>query len=133
MLQLGLNFPTIAEGLDLPLDVVQRVGESFQRQHVTAFMKLLKENRSLFSQEALAELAELVAPLPDEVADLAFAIALWLRKPPYSAQLNAWKQLLNTIDISNLNPVFRGDCDPVNTTEVTVNKQLLQRAIQGEA
>lgn len=129
LIQLGLDFPTIAEGLDLPLDVVQRVGESFQQQHVTAFIELINQERSLFSLSDLAQLAELIAPLPDEMADLSTAIALWLREAGHSVQLKALKEVLKTMGSGNFENMMGTNSDSVNSTELMINKQLLLAAI----
>ncbi|HBE21491.1 MAG TPA: hypothetical protein DEG17_09615 [Cyanobacteria bacterium UBA11149] len=69
----------------------------------------------------MAELAELIAPLADEVAELAFAIALWLREAGHSVQLNALKEFLKTME---------NEQDSVDTTELKINKQVLLEAIQ---
>lgn len=129
LIQLGLSFQTIAEALDLPLEVVQRVGESFQQQYVTAFIELLNQERSLFSPEELAQLAELIAPLPDRMGELSNAIAVWLREAEHSVQLNALKEVLKMMGNGNFENMMGTNSDSVNSTELTVNKQVLLAAI----
>ena len=55
----------IAEGLDLPGQVVQQAMQSFSGQNVLAFIELLQKRRELFSAQDLVDLAELI--IYDEV------------------------------------------------------------------
>jgi hypothetical protein len=50
---------------------------SFPEQNVAAFIELLARQRSLFSSENLAELEQLVLPLPDDIKELSKAISEW--------------------------------------------------------
>jgi hypothetical protein len=115
---LGLSLEAIAEALDLPPSLVQPVAELFYGQNITAFIELLKNQRSLFSAQDLADLAGLIAPLPDRIEDLSSAIALWCKQEDRSVQRNALKQVRQTLSSDPL-------VGEVNSSELTINKQIL--------
>jgi predicted transposase/invertase (TIGR01784 family) len=132
LLQLGLTSAQIAEALKLPLELVQQTAQqttrkamSFYEQNVAAFIELLTRQRSLFTPEYLAELEQVVAPLPDDIEELAKAIAEWCEEHPEvdEAQLR-------------LLPNNSGEKAPgskegkVKTPNYELNKQTLQNAIQ---
>jgi hypothetical protein len=97
----------------------------FSDQNVDAFIELLTEQRSLFTPEDLAELEELVAPLPDDIEVLSNVISEWCEEHPEidEAQLK-------------LLPDSSGERAPgskegkVKTPNYELNKQTLQNAIQ---
>ena len=132
LLPMGLSLEQIAQALDLPLEVVQttvkkikRQSMSFSKQNVDAFIELLTAQRSLFTSDDLAELEELVAPLPDDIETLSNVISEWCEKHPEidEAQLK-------------LLPSKSGEKEPgskegkVKTPDYELNKQTLQNAIQ---
>jgi DNA-binding transcriptional MerR regulator len=123
LLELGLSLQAIPEALDLPLELVQPVAELFYQQNITAFIELLKNQRSLFSAEDLAELAGLIAPLPDQIEDLSSAISLWCKQEQRSAQRNALKQVRQTLSSDTL-------IGEVNSSELAINKQMLLESIE---
>jgi len=57
------------------MNVLQSAAESFSQHNVAAFIELLNHRRWLFSSQDLAELAELIEPLPDKIETLSHAIA----------------------------------------------------------
>ncbi len=84
LLLMGLSLEQIAQALDLPIEVVQQAAQqitsqtmSFSEQNVAAFIELLTHQCSLFSPENLAELEQLVLPLPDDIEELSKAISEW--------------------------------------------------------
>ncbi len=132
LLPMGLSLEQIAQALDLPLEIVQttvrkirRESMPFSDQNVDAFIELLTEQRSLFTPEDLAELEELVAPLPDDIEVLSNVISEWCEEHPEidEAQLK-------------LLPDNSGERAPgskegkVKTPNYELNKQTLQNAIQ---
>ncbi len=132
LLPMGLSLEQIAQALDLPLEIVQttvrkirRESMPFSDQNVDAFIELLTEQRSLFTPEDLAELEELVAPLPDDIEVLSNVISEWCEEHPEidEAQLK-------------LLPDSSGERAPgskegkVKTPNYELNKQTLQNAIQ---
>lgn len=132
LLQLGLTSDQIAEALKLPLELVQQTAQqttskamSFSEKNVAAFIELLTRQRSLFTPEYLAELEQVVAPLPDDIEELSKAIAEWCEEHPEvdEAQLK-------------LLPNNSGEKAPgskegkVKTPNYELNKQTLQNAIQ---
>ncbi len=132
LLPMGLSLEQIAQALDLPLEIVQttvrkirRESMPFSDQNVDAFIELLTEQRSLFTLEDLAELEELVAPLPDDIEVLSNVISEWCEEHPEidEAQLK-------------LLPDNSGERAPgskegnVKTPNYELNKQTLQNAIQ---
>ncbi len=90
LLPMGLSLEQMAQALDLSLEVVQqtvrkirRESLSFPEQNVEAFIELLTHQRSLFTSEDLAELEQLVTPLPDELEELSKAIFHWCEQHPH--------------------------------------------------
>jgi len=88
-LRLGLTLEQIAGALKLPLELVQQTAQqitsqamSFSEQNVAAFMELLTRQRSLFSSDHLAELEQLVTPLPDDIKEISKALSSWYKKHP---------------------------------------------------
>jgi predicted transposase/invertase (TIGR01784 family) len=89
LLPMGLSLEQIAQALDLPLELVQttvrkisRESMSFSEHNVDAFIELLIHQRSLFKSEDLAELEQLVSPLPDDIEELSKAISSWCKQHP---------------------------------------------------
>ncbi|MEQ9016496.1 MAG: hypothetical protein RID90_18820, partial [Marinovum algicola] len=54
---------------------------------------LLNNQRSLFSQQDLAALVELIQPLPDKIEDLSYAIAQWCKQEGHTPLLILWRQI----------------------------------------
>jgi len=84
LLPMGLDLEQIAHALDLPLEIVQKTVNklrrgflSFPEQNIDAFIELLTEQYSLFLSGYLAELEQLLAPLPDDIEELSEAISRW--------------------------------------------------------
>ncbi|MEQ9483036.1 Rpn family recombination-promoting nuclease/putative transposase [Coleofasciculus sp. F4-SAH-05] len=132
LLQLGLTSAQIAEALKLPLELVQQTAQqttrkamSFSEQNVAAFIELLTRQRSLFTPEDLAELEQVVAPLPDDIEALSNAISEWCEEHPEvdEAQL----KLLPDKSGERLPGSKEGK---VKTPNYELNKQTLQNAIQ---
>jgi len=134
LLQLGLTSEQIAEALKLPLELVQQTAQqttsqamSFSEQNIDAFIQLLTRQRSLFTPEYLAELEQVVAPLPDDIEALSNAISEWCEEHPEidEAQL---KLLANP---NNSGERTQGSKeDVVKTPNDELNKQTLKNAIQ---
>ncbi|MEQ8962425.1 MAG: DUF2887 domain-containing protein, partial [Coleofasciculus sp. C2-GNP5-27] len=134
LLQLGLTSAQIAEALKLPLELVQQTAQqttrqamSFSEQNVAAFIELLTHQRSLFTPEDLAELEQVVDPLPNDITEISKALSSWYKKHPQIRE--AQLQLLP-------NPNDSGDKAPgskegnVKTPNYELNKQTLKNAIQ---
>ena len=131
LLPMGLSLEQIAQALDLPLEVVQttvrkikRESLSFTEQNIDAFIELLTEQRSLFPSENLAELEELLAPLPDDIELLSNVISEWCEKHPEidEAQL----KLLPDNSMERTPGSKEGN---VKTPNYELNKQTLQNTI----
>ncbi|MEW6490973.1 MAG: Rpn family recombination-promoting nuclease/putative transposase [Cyanobacteriota bacterium] len=129
MLQLGLSLEVIAEALDLPVEVVQQAAYSFSEQNIAAFIELLNHQRELFSSQDLAQLAQLIAPLPDKIEDLCNAIAQWCKQEEHSAQLEAWRQVLSGLLSATVEKLIGTNADTASTSECPLNKSTLQNAI----
>jgi len=132
LLQLGLTSAQIAEALQLPLELVQQTAQqttrqamSFSEQNVATFIELLTSQRSLFTPEYLAELEQVVAPLPDDIEELSKAISEWCEEHPEvnEAQL----KLLPNNSGEKAPGSKEGKVKPPN---YELNKQTLQNAIQ---
>lgn len=132
LLQLGLTSAQIAEALKLPLELVQQTAQqttsqamSFSEQNVAAFIELLTRQRSLFTPEDLAELEQVVAPLPDDIEELSKAISEWCEEHPEvdEAQL----KLLPDNSGEKAPGSKEGKVKPPNDA---LNKQILKNAIQ---
>ncbi|MFP4124396.1 MAG: Rpn family recombination-promoting nuclease/putative transposase [Coleofasciculus sp.] len=130
MMQLGLNLEMIAEGLDLPLEVVQPAAQSFSQQNVAAFIELLNHQRELFSPQDLADLAELIKPLPDKIENLAYAIAQWCKQDGHSAQLQAWRHVLSGLLAATVEQLLARNLASLDTPSPALNKAMLQQAIE---
>jgi len=130
MMQLGLNVEMIAEGLDLPLEVVQPAAQSFSQQNVAAFMELLTHQRELFSAQDLADLAELIKPLPDKIENLSDAIAQWCKQEGHSAQLQAWRHVLSSLWAATVEQLLARNLESLDTPSVALKKAMLQQAIE---
>lgn len=70
---------------------------SFHQQNIEAFIKLLKTQRSLFSERDRASLGKLVDNLPEDEEKISEAIAAWYEQRPkiLDAQLDILNNLLN--------------------------------------
>jgi predicted transposase/invertase (TIGR01784 family) len=132
LLQLGLTSAQIAEALKLPLELVQQTAQqttrqamSFSEQNVAAFIELLTRQRSLFTPEDLAELEQVVAPLPDDIEALSKVISEWCEEHPEvdEAQL----KLLPDNSGEKAPGSKEGKVKPPNDA---LNKQILKNAIQ---
>jgi predicted transposase/invertase (TIGR01784 family) len=132
MMQLGLSVEMIAEGLDLPLNVVQLAVQSFSEDNVAAFIELLNTRRSLFSPQDLAELAQLIQPLPDKIETLSDAIAQWCKQDVHSPQRQAWRDCLSGKVAATVEEWLAQNLETLETWEPSVNKAILQQAISGE-
>ncbi len=123
LLDLGLNNSEIAEALDLSLEIVAPAAELFHQQNLTAFVELLKHQRLLFSAEDLAELAGLIARLPERIEALSRAISLWCKHQDRSEQLKALKQLRQALSSGTVEEGL--GTSAVMSTELTINRQIL--------
>jgi len=130
MVQLGLSLETIAEGLDLPLEVVQPAAQSFAAQTIAALMELLTHQRPLFSTQDLADLAELIKPLPDKIETLAYAIAQWFKQQGNSSQHEAWRQVLSGLWGATVETWLATNLESLETPSPSLNKAMLQQAIE---
>lgn len=128
MLQLGLSLEVIAQSLDLLPEVVQQAAQSFHKQNVAAFIQLLNSQRSLFSSQDLADLEQLVAPLPDDIEQLSQAIASWCKQEEHTLVLNALLEVRQTLPNTILENLLGTNAD-AKTPENQLNKQALQNAI----
>jgi predicted transposase/invertase (TIGR01784 family) len=129
MMQLGASLEMIAEGLDLPLNVVQLAAQSFSEDNVAAFIELLNHRRSLFSTQDLAELAELIKPLPDKIETLSDAIAQWCKQDAHSLQRQAWRDCLSGKLAATVEEWLAQNLASLETLRPSVNKAILQQAI----
>ena len=114
---------------------------SFHKQNLEAFIALLTDKRSrrLFTEKNLADLAQIVAPLPDDLEKLSIAIATWYENHPpiLDAQLDILNDLLSppvsSAQTVNLLAFERATKTPKATTvkppQLEINKQTLQNAI----
>lgn len=68
---------------------------TFHEQNITAFIQLLKSQRSLFSAQDRASLDKLAASLPDDEEKISEAIASWYEQRPKI--LDAQLDILNTL------------------------------------
>ncbi len=124
MLQFGLNIDVISQLLDLPREVVQQAAKSFHQQHVAAFIELLNNHPSLFTPETLAELVQLIAPLPDNIEELSQAIANWCQAKENAQiidSLNQIRQSLVSATVPGTNP---------ETPDNQPNKIILENALR---
>jgi predicted transposase/invertase (TIGR01784 family) len=128
MLPIGLSFEQIAEALDLPLEVVQETAQPrlFHEQNVAAFIQLLNSQRTLFSPQDLADLEQLIAPLPDDTEELSKAIATWCAGEERASHLNVLRQIRQTLLNSTREQVSETNSD---TPDSPLNKQMLLNVI----
>jgi len=89
---------------------------------------LLDSQRSLFSPEELTQLGQLIAGLPDEIAELSQAIAFWCNKEEHTAHLNTLRQVRQTLSNNTLESGSQANTDR-KTPDSQINKQTLQNAI----
>ncbi|MFP5269562.1 Rpn family recombination-promoting nuclease/putative transposase [Coleofasciculus sp.] len=132
LLQLGLTSEQIAEALKLPLELVQQTAQqitsqamSFSEQNVATLIELLNHQRSLFTPEDLAELEQVVEPLPDDITEISKALSSWLKKHPIIREA----QLKLLPDKSGQRTQGSKE-DVVKTPNYELNKQTLKNAIQ---
>ncbi|MEQ9484830.1 hypothetical protein [Coleofasciculus sp. F4-SAH-05] len=130
MMQLGASVEMIAEGLDLPLNVVQLATQSFSEDNVAAFIEVLNNRRSLFSAQDLAELVELIKPLPDQIEILSDAIAQWCKQDVHSPQRQAWRNCLSAKVAATVEEWLAQNLETLETLSYSVNKARLQQAIE---
>jgi hypothetical protein len=130
MIEFGLRKEQIAQLQDLPLEVVKLAVQSFHEQNVAAFIELLNNQRELFSPQDLAELAQLIEPIPDKIEDLSNAIAQWCSQEGHSAQLDALRQVLQPLSSATVEFLLGTNPDSVQIPESPLNKQRLQNAIE---
>ena len=130
MLQFGLSLEQIAQLQDLPVDVVQHTSHLFHKQNVAAFVELLHHQRSLFSPQDLAELAFMIQSLPDKIEDLSCAIAQWCKQEGHAAQLMAWRQIRSGLLSAMVEKLLGRNSDTQETPSVSVNKAMVQNAIE---
>ncbi len=129
MIEFGLRKEQIAQLQDLPLEVVKLAVQSFHEQNVAAFIELLNNQRELFSPQDLAELAQLIEPIPDKIEDLSNAIAQWCSQEGHSAQLDALRQVLQPLSSATVEFLLGTNPDNVQTPDSPLNKLTLQNAI----
>ena len=129
MIEFGLRKEQIAQLQDLPLDVVQQAAQSFHEQNVAAFIELLNHQRELFSPQDLAELAGLIDPLPDKIEDLSNALIRWCSQQEHSAQLDALRNVLQSLSSANVERLLGTNPDTVPSPSYPLNKSALQNAI----
>jgi predicted transposase/invertase (TIGR01784 family) len=129
MLEFGLSMEQIAQLQDLPLAVVQQTARSFHEQSVAAFIELLERQRSLFSPQDLADLAELIEPLPDRTEDLSNTVAQWCKQEGHSVQLQAWRHLLSGLLSVTVERLLETNPETLSTPSSPVDKAMLQNAI----
>jgi DNA-binding transcriptional MerR regulator len=132
MLEFGLSLEQIAELQDLPLAAVQQAARSFHEQQIAAFIELLERQRSLFSPQDLADLAELIEPLPDRTEDLSNAIVQWCKQEGHSAQLEAWRQVLSGLLSARVEKLLGTHPDTLPTPSSAIDKATLQKAIEND-
>ncbi len=130
MIEFGLRKEQIALLQDLPLEVVKLAVQSFHEQNVAAFIELLNNQRELFSPQDLADLAQLIEPLQDNIEELSQAIAQWCSQEGHSAQLDALRQVLQLLSSATVEFLLGTNPDSVQTPESPLNKQMLQNAIE---
>lgn len=128
LIQLGLSLEQIAKALKLSVEVVQQAAQSFHEQNVTAFIQLLNSQRLLFSSQDLAELNQLISPLPDDIEKLSQAIASWCQQEDHSQILDALIQMRQTLTTITLEEIS-GTNTQTKTPDYPLNKQMLQNAI----
>ncbi len=124
MLQFGLNLDAISQLIDLPRAVIQQAAKSFHQQNVTALIELLKNQPSLFTPETLAELVQLIEPLPDNIEELSQAISNWCKAEERSQILDTLNQIRQTL-LSSTTPGSNTE-----TPDKQLNKIILQNALR---
>ena len=129
MIEFGLSLDQIAQLQDLPLDVVQQAAQLFHEQNVAASLELLNHQRELFSPQDLAELAGLIDPLPDNIEDLSNGLARWYSEQEHSAQLEALRNVLQSLSSANVERLLGTNPDTVPSPSYPLNKSALQNAI----
>ena len=129
MIEFGLSLDQIAQLQDLPLEVVQQAARSFHEQNVAAFIELLNNQRELFSPQNLADLAQLIEPLQDNIEELSQAIAQWSKQQEHSTQLDALRQVLQALSSATVEKLLGTNPDSVQTPDSPLNKLTLQNAI----
>jgi uncharacterized protein YjeT (DUF2065 family) len=130
MIEFGLSLDQIAQLQDLPLEVVQQATQFFHEQNVAAFIELLNNQRELFSPQDLADLAQLIEPLPDNIEDLSKALAQWSKREERSSHLKALCQGIQSLSSGTLEKLLETNTGIVQTPEPPLNKQILQNAIE---
>ena len=102
---------------------------SFSEQFLNTCIELLQGD--LFSKADRAELQQLIEPLPDDIEELADAIAVWLEHPDRSAIADTIdSQLANTSTSEDRLPGQKKGKVPTSTLFDRVNKKTLLNAIQ---
>lgn len=129
MIEFGLSLDQIAQLQDLPLEVVKLAAQSFHEQNVAAFIELLNQQRELFPPQDLAELTQLIEPLPDKIEDLSNALARWCSQQEHSAQLEALRNVLQPLSSANVERLLGTNPDTVPSPSYPLNKSALQNAI----
>ncbi|MEQ8961999.1 MAG: hypothetical protein RLP02_29410, partial [Coleofasciculus sp. C2-GNP5-27] len=114
------------------LNVVQLAVQSFSEDNVAAFIELLNTRRSLFEDQDLAELAELIQPLPDQIETLSDAIAQWCKQDVHSSQRQAWRDCLSGKVAATVEEWLTRNLETLETWEPSVNKAILQQGISTE-
>ncbi len=124
LIQLDLSLVQISRALRLPLAVVQEAAKSFHQQNVAGLIELLKNQPSLFTPETLAELVQLIEPLPDNIEELSQAISNWCKAEERSQILDTLNQIRQTL----LSSTTLGT--NTETTDKQLNKIILQNALR---
>jgi len=86
----------------------------------------------LFSTQDLAELAELIQPLPDKIETLSDAIAQGCKQDVYSSQRQAWRDCLSGKVAATVEEWLTRNLETLETWEPSVNKAILQQVISTE-
>lgn len=75
---------------------------SFAQENLAAFMELLETQPSLFSSIDMAELEQIISPLPDDIETLSITITSWCQNHPNI--LNSQTAILNNYLFKNNPP-----------------------------
>lgn len=135
MMSMGLGLEQIAYALDLPLETVKKTANqvrreqlSFSEQKVDAFIELLTEHPSLFTQDDLANLEQLLAPVPDDIEELSAAISEWCEQHPELEEAH-----LKLLPDHSEKKAPGSKENNVKISNYELNKQALLNAIQQSA
>jgi predicted transposase/invertase (TIGR01784 family) len=138
MITFGMNLETIAQLLDLSIEVVrqtinkiQRESMSIPEQNIASLIELLTQQRSLFSPEQFAELLQVIEPLPDESDALSEAISAWCQRYPSIEDVRV--QLLEPLPSRSSEKAPDRSGENGQNNRDRLNKQTLKNAIEMES